>query len=131
MAAERRPGRPCRDCDVVTDNIAFERLRELAKVVGSINRRVEVLETEEPPFGPPGANAQWLTGLLGNGADSEFVINHGLGTYDVSVMLRFADPPRFNVIADIEPTTLDSVKVSFADPPETNQFAFVLIGPPA
>lgn len=80
--------------------------------------------------GPAGQNARWLTGTLGDGVASEFIIDHGMDSEDVAVWLRFTAPPRLNIAADVEPVSADSVKISFLNPPAVDEFSFVLIGPP-
>lgn len=106
------------------DNIAFARLRDLAEVVGGINRRVVTLEGDVEP----GTTVR-LTGTLGNGVDKDFIIPHGLGTRFVDVKLFENSGDFLNIEADVARTTLNSVTVSFKDTPTPDQFGFVLVGP--
>lgn len=110
----------------MSDNIAFARMRDLAEVVGSINRRVETLEADVEP----GTSVR-MTGLLGNGVDRDFSISHGLGTRFVSVELFINSGDYLNIEADVKRITPNAVAVSFRDIPSPNQFGFVLVGPSA
>ncbi|UKK84751.1 hypothetical protein L7H23_01205 [Sphingopyxis sp. BSN-002] len=106
------------------DNIAFARLRDLAEVVGGINRRVDALEADVEP----GTSIR-LTGTIGNGVDKDFVIPHGLGTRFVDVKLFENSGDYLNIEADVKRTTLNAVTISFKDTPTPDQFGFVLVGP--
>lgn len=116
----------------MTDNIAFERLRELAKVVGSINRRVESIEeTGGIPGerGPQGNSAIWNVGTLGNGIDEEITISHGLSTYAVGAHVWRNEPPYERVIPDISTPTINTIIFGFAVAPGANEFGYAIYGP--
>lgn len=132
MAAAGRSGRLGRDCIVVTDIIAFERLRELALVVRGVNRRVDAIEETGGVVGPKGdtgENAIWITGTLGNGSDDEITISHGLGTYAVGAHVWRNEPPYERVIPDISTPTVNSITFGFAVAPEAGEFGYAIYGP--
>lgn len=116
----------------MTDNIAFQRLRDLAEVVGSINRRVEIVEqTGGLPGerGPQGPSAIWITGTLGNGSADEITVNHGLATNAVGAHVWRNESPYERVIPDISTPTINSITFGFAVAPEANEFGYAIYGP--
>ena len=116
----------------MTDVIAFERLRELALVVRAVNRRVDDIEATGGVVGPKGdtgASAIWITGTLGNGADDEITISHGLGTFAVGAHVWRNEPPYERVIPDISTPTVNSITFGFAAAPEAGEFGYAIYGP--
>ena len=57
---------------------------------------------------------------LGNGVDSQFVINHNLGTRDVVVSVREQVSPYSSLLVAWEATTEDSITLYFDSPPDLN-----------
>lgn len=116
----------------MTENIAFQRMRDLAEVVGSINRRVEVVETTggvPGERGPQGPSAIWMTGTLGNGSDDEITVFHGLSTYAVGAHVWRNEPPYERVIPDISTPTVNNITFGFAVAPEADGFGYAIYGP--
>lgn len=115
----------------MSEPILFTRLRQLAGVVRGLGERLDVVEALAPVPGPQGENATWMSGVIGNGVDSDFTITHNLGTRRVAVEVFRNNEDRETVIADVKRPTDNSVQISFANPPAENGFSYVLIGPPA
>jgi hypothetical protein len=57
---------------------------------------------------------------LGNGVDSQFVVNHNLGTRDVAVSVREQVSPYSSLLVAWEATTEDSITLYFDSPPDLN-----------
>jgi hypothetical protein len=57
---------------------------------------------------------------LGNGIDSQFVVNHNLGTRDVAVSVREQVSPYSSLLVAWEATTEDSITLYFDSPPDLN-----------
>jgi hypothetical protein len=82
---------------------------------------------------------------IGDGATSSFVVNHGLGSQAVSVLIREAAAPYRQITADVYYTSTTTVTVEFdpLDPPAAGQYEVVvslpggastptgLVGPPS
>lgn len=66
--------------------------------------------------------------IFGNTTDTEYVLRHGLNTYDFLWSLRTNDEYRRYVIADIFAYDRMNVKVSLTSPPGDNAFVINLVG---
>lgn len=66
--------------------------------------------------------------IFGNTTDTDYVLRHGLNTYDFLWSLRTNDDYRRYVIADIFAYDRMNVKVSLTSPPGDNAFVINLVG---
>lgn len=65
---------------------------------------------------------------IGNGTATEFTVTHNLNTQDVVVMVRENNAPFAQVIADIEVTDANNIKVKFAKAPAQNEYRVIIVG---
>jgi hypothetical protein len=101
---------------------ALDTLNELAAALG-----------DDPNFATTTANAiASKTGkaavTIGDGTATTFTVNHTLNTQDVVVLIRESASPYAQVIADVEVTSVTSVKISFALAPTSGQYRVIIVG---
>lgn len=65
---------------------------------------------------------------IGDGSTTDIVVNHNLGTRDVSVTLRLAGSPYSAVITDWDATDTNNVTVHFAVAPTSSQYRVTIFG---
>lgn len=87
-------------------------------------------DTIAAAIGPQGRSAAWIEGVVGNGVDTEFTIEHDLGTFSVGVEIIENGAPYRTKIADVSRPTANSVRIVFGTAPTPDQYRFILHGPP-
>lgn len=65
---------------------------------------------------------------VGNNAALEFVVNHGLNSQDIVVMIRENKAPFAQVLTDVEITDTNNIKVKFAKAPKQNEYKVIIVG---
>ena len=68
-----------------------------------------------------------LTANIGDGTNTSFVVEHGLGTKDIAATLRYAATGEI-AMTNITMTTDDTLTISFKNPPTLDQFVLTMIG---
>lgn len=65
---------------------------------------------------------------IGDGTATGFTVSHNLNTQDVVITVRENIAPFAQVIADIEVTDVNNIKVRFAKAPAQNEYRVVIVG---
>ena len=65
---------------------------------------------------------------IGDGSATQYTVTHNFNTYDVNVALFRNSGNRDDVIADVDRTSLNAVRITFATAPTSNQFRVVVSG---
>lgn len=66
--------------------------------------------------------------VIGDGAATQFTITHNLNTYDVCVEVMENSGTYNTVIADVERTSVNAVRISFVTAPTSNQYRVNIVG---
>jgi hypothetical protein len=111
--------------DITTANATTSEHGLLPKLSGNAS---EFLNGNGTFSTPAGSGLAKYAETVGDTVETEFVINHTLGTKDVAVTVYRVGSPFDIVYADVEMTTIDDVTVRFATAPGTNEYRIVVIG---
>lgn len=65
---------------------------------------------------------------IGNGTATEIMVTHGLGTQDVTVLIREAASPYNQVLCDVQVISTTQVKLLFASAPASGAYRVVVTG---
>lgn len=107
------------------DNAYFVELPSTSPATVSLADLTGVVPTIPGSGSAPAAGGKFTT-LLGDGAQTSFVVMHLLGTKDVSVTCFEASGTFEEVIPDVEHTSADTVTVRFATAPTSGQYRLVV-----
>lgn len=101
---------------------AYDTLKELGDLIQANKGVAEALTTQI------GNKTDKFVKVIGDGANKEFTVNHNLNTQDVIVAVRENTAPFSQVLADIELTDENNVKINFAKAPEQDKYKVIVIG---
>ena len=101
---------------------AYDTLKELGDLILANEGVAEALTTQI------GNKTDKFVKVIGDGANKEFTVNHNLNTQDVIVAVRENTAPFSQVLADIELTDENNVKINFAKAPEQDKYKVIVIG---
>lgn len=101
---------------------AYDTLKELGDLIQANKGVAEALTTQI------GNKTDKFVKVIGDGANKEFTVNHNLNTQDVIVAVRENIAPFSQVLADIELTDENNVKINFAKAPEQDKYKVIVIG---
>jgi hypothetical protein len=101
---------------------AYDTLKELGDLIQANKGVAEALTTQI------GKKADKFVKVIGDGANKEFTVNHNLNTQDVIVSVKENTAPFSQVLADIELTDENNVKINFAKAPEQDKYKVIVIG---
>ena len=101
---------------------AYDTLKELGDLIQANKGVAEALTTQI------GNKTDKFVKVIGDGANKEFIVNHNLNTQDVIVAVRENIAPFSQVLADIELTDENNVKINFAKAPEQDKYKVIVIG---
>lgn len=101
---------------------AYDTLKELGDLIQANKGVAEVLTTQI------GKKTDKFVKVIGDGANKEFTVNHNLNTQDVIVAVRENTAPFSQVLADVELTDENNVKINFAKAPEQDKYKVIVIG---
>lgn len=101
---------------------AYDTLKELGDLIQANKGVAEALTTQI------GKKTDKFVKVIGDGANKEFTVNHNLNTQDVIVAVRENTAPFSQVLADVELTDENNVKINFAKAPEQDKYKVIVIG---
>lgn len=101
---------------------AYDTLKELGDLIQANKGVAEALTTQI------GNKTDKFVKVIGDGANKEFTVNHNLNTQDVIVSVKENTAPFSQVLADVELTDENNVKINFAKAPEQDKYKVIVIG---
>ena len=101
---------------------AYDTLKELGDLIQSNKGIAEALTTQI------GKKTDKFVKVIGDGANKEFTVEHNLNSQDVFVTVRENEAPFSQVLADVELTDVNNVKINFAKAPEQDKYKVIVIG---
>lgn len=101
---------------------AYDTLKELGDLIQSNKGIAEALTTQI------GKKTDKFTKVIGDGANKEFTVEHNLNSQDVFVTVRENEAPFSQVLADVELTDENNIKINFAKAPEQDKYKVIVIG---
>lgn len=101
---------------------AYDTLKELGDLIQANKGVAEALTTQI------GKKTDKFVKVIGDGANKDFTVNHNLNTQDVIVAVRENTAPFSQVLADVELTDENNVKINFAKAPEQDKYKVIVIG---
>lgn len=111
--------------DITTNNATSSQHGFLPKLSGN---STEFLNGSGTFSTPAGSGVAKFAQDLGDGATTDFVVTHSLGTRDLVAVVRETATPWAQVITDIEFTSTTTATVRFSVAPTTNQYRVTFLG---